>query len=643
MRRSSIALAVLVTALLLGAASAGPSIASSLGPLSASSDPLTFGNVAVGDQQTSTVTLTNNGGGTLTMGSSTANGDFNVSNDNCQNQVLNPNDSCTVSVTLQPSSTGSIDGTLTINDDDPSSPQTLDMHGNGIEVISVDQTSLDFGSLRVNSTSASLPVTVTNNSSSPANPTGPSVTGDFGIAANTCPSTLPGSSTCTINIDFTPSTTGTRNGTLQIDGHSISLTGQGIQPGASLTPGSFGFGNQPLHTPSTVKSFTLTNTGSAALNYTGVTKGGANPGDFSVGDQDCSSKTTLAPNATCTITVQFNPTATGKRTASFTVHDDAPGATQTASLSGTGTPSSVGFVPSSVTFTKPIPAGTASPGHVVTVANRTSSNMPITSIAIGGANPKSFAHGADTCTGANLAPNAKCTITVRFTPVDAGERTAFLEINDGGSVAPHTHSLTLTGTATYPHDPKGIYGSVGCAAAQIHWIAPTSSRFAGTIVVRNHSHSPTNPSDGKRLTHPAGVAVDKGLQHFSTYYYRVFAKYHSLTRKGAVNYSQGARLRKRTGEICTPQDGSRIHDTSPTLTWLSHATQNGYAFVLQRGEATIWINYTNRTHWQMPSAWRYKSNAHRLIRGRTYTFFLYAYPKAHPKGLFIGKTTFTIV
>jgi hypothetical protein len=42
----------------------------------------------------------------------------------------------------------------------------------------------------------------------------------------------------------------------------------------------------------------------------------------------------------------------------------------------------------------------------------------------------------------------------------------------------------------------------------------------------------------------------------------------------------------------------------------------------------------------MPSTWRYRSATHRLVRDHSYTFFLYAYPAAHPKGVFIGKSSF---
>ena len=121
----------------------------------------------------------------------------------------------------------------------------------------------------------------------------------------------------------------------------------------------------------------------------------------------------------------------------------------------------------------------------------------------------------------------------------------------------------------------------------------------------------------------------------------MFAKYHSLTHAGAVNYSAGIRLKERTGEICTPQNGARLRDLTPTFTWLRANTQNGYAFVLQHSGETIWINYTKQTHWHIPSSWRYNKATHRLGHERSYAFYLYAYPSSHPKGILIGKVVFT--
>jgi len=650
-RRLALASTVLVT---VGVALATPgsgAMGITAGVFGAQPNAVDFGNVAASAPQTITETLTNNGASTVNISSTslsgTNQGDFSLSNDSCQGAAVGPNNTCSVDVTFQPSSNSSESASLDIADDDPSSPQSVPLSGTGVaDQFSVAGGPLDFGDQRVGTMSTNQSVIVTNNTDYAANPAGVSVTGanagDF--AASGCSGSVPGgntNNTCTVDVDFTPGATGARNATLNVAGQQVSLTGNGTDPSAGVSPGSLSFGNQPLHVISQTVAITLQNNGTSPLTYSSTGVGGADPGDFSVSDADCAAKVTLAPNASCSITVAFNPTATGARAAVITINDDDPqNGTQSVTVSGTGTPSSVGFSPASVTYTKAIPAGTASPGHVVTIRNLTSSPMPIVSTGLGGTNPKNFIRSADTCTGRVLQPNTTCTIHVSFTPSAAGRRTAVLSVTDNGAVSPHTHQVTLTGRATAPKNPKSVRGAVGCSAVTVTWVPNTATRFAGTIVVRNHARYPTSPSDGHVVAHSSGVAHDGGLKHFSNYYYRVFSKYHSLTHKGQLNYSKGVRLREHTGEICTPQNGARLRNLRPRFTWLPYPTQNGYAFVLQRGQTTIWINYTRRTSWQMPATWRYRSSTHRLARDRSYTFYLYAYPAAHPNGIFIGKVAF---
>jgi len=650
-RRLALASTVLVT---VGVALATPgsgAMGITAGVFGAQPNAVDFGNVAASAPQTITETLTNNGASTVNISSTslsgTNQGDFSLSNDSCQGAAVSPNNTCSVDVTFQPSSNSSESASLDIADDDPSSPQSVPLSGTGVaDQFSVAGGPLDFGDQRVGTMSTNQSVIVTNNTDYAANPAGVSVTGanagDF--AASGCSGSVPGgntNNTCTVDVDFTPGATGARNATLNVAGQQVSLTGNGTDPSAGVSPGSLSFGNQPLHVISQTVAITLQNNGTSPLTYSSTGVGGADPGDFSVSDADCAAKVTLAPNASCSITVAFNPTATGARAAVITINDDDPqNGTQSVTVSGTGRPSSVGFSPASVTYTKAIPAGTASPGHVVTIRNLTSSPMPIVSTGLGGTNPKNFIRSADTCTGRVLQPNTTCTIHVSFTPSAAGRRTAVLSVTDNGAVSPHTHQVTLTGRATAPKNPKSVRGAVGCSAVTVTWVPNTATRFAGTIVVRNHARYPTSPSDGHVVAHSSGVAHDGGLKHFSNYYYRVFSKYHSLTHKGQLNYSKGVRLREHTGEICTPQNGARLRNLRPRFTWLPYPTQNGYAFVLQRGQTTIWINYTRRTSWQMPATWRYRSSTHRLARDRSYTFYLYAYPAAHPNGIFIGKVAF---
>ncbi|HKV68125.1 MAG TPA: choice-of-anchor D domain-containing protein [Gaiellales bacterium] len=643
---------VLLTVGVALAASGSGAMGITAGVFGAQPNAVDFGNVAGSAPQTITETLTNTGATTVNISSTSISGqnqgDFSLSNNSCNGAAVDPNNTCSVDVTFNPSSNGSESASLDITDDDPSSPQSVPLSGTGVaSQFSVAGGPLNFGDQRVGTTSTNQSVIVTNNTDYAANPANPNVTGanpgDFGESG--CSGAVSGgntNNTCTVNVDFTPGATGSRSATLNVAGQQVSLSGIGTDPVASVSPGSISFGNQPLHVISQTATITLQNNGTSPLTYSSTGVSGSNPGDFSVSDTVCAATVTIAPAGSCTITVAFNPTATGARSAVININDDDPGnGTQSVNVSGTGTPSSVGFAPATVTYTRAIPAGTSSPGHVVTIRNLTSSPMPIVSTAIGGTNRKNFIRSADTCTGQTLQSNGTCTIHVAFTPSASGRRTAVLSVADNGAVGPHTHQVTLTGTATAPKNPKSVRGTVGCSSVTVHWVPNTATRFAGTIVVRNHSRYPISPSDGHVVRHSSGVAHDGGLKHFSNYYYRVFAKYHSLTHKGQLNYSKGVRLREHTGEICTPQNGARLHNLRPRFTWLPYPTQNGYAFVLQRGQTTIEVNYARKAAWQTPATWRYRSSTHRLGRNRSYTLFLYAYPAAHPNGIFIGKVSFS--
>jgi len=59
-----------------------------------------------------------------------------------------------------------------------------------------------------------------------------------------------------------------------------------------------------------------------------------------------------------------------------------------------------------------------------------------------GKNNKDFSE-SNNC-GSQVGPGASCTITITFTPHQAGKRTAFLEINDDGGGG--SQNIPLTGT-----------------------------------------------------------------------------------------------------------------------------------------------------------------------------------------------------
>ncbi len=101
----------------------------------------------------------------------------------------------------------------------------------------------------------------------------------------------------------------------------------------SVSPLALQYPNQPLNVASAPKAVRLSNSGTQPLLISTITMVGTNPGDFTQ-TNDCG--TTVAPTASCTIAVTFNPTAVGQRTATMQISDNAATGPQQVSLSGTG-------------------------------------------------------------------------------------------------------------------------------------------------------------------------------------------------------------------------------------------------------------------------------------------------------------------
>jgi MYXO-CTERM domain-containing protein len=69
-------------------------------------------------------------------------------------------------------------------------------------------------------------------------------------------------------------------------------------------------------------------------------------------------------------------------------------------------------------------------------------------VTLSGANAADFTVGADTCSGASLAPTATCAVAITFRPSILGAATASLNFNENASSSPQT--VVLAGTGTPP-------------------------------------------------------------------------------------------------------------------------------------------------------------------------------------------------
>ncbi len=100
-------------------------------------------------------------------------------------------------------------------------------------------------------------------------------------------------------------------------------------PRVSIGSHSLNFGSQKVNTASKPRKVTINNTGSALLQVNGISISG----DFSQ-TNNCGSS--LAAETSCTIEITFQPTATGTRTGTVTISNNAAGSPESISLTGTG-------------------------------------------------------------------------------------------------------------------------------------------------------------------------------------------------------------------------------------------------------------------------------------------------------------------
>ncbi len=178
---------------------------------------LAFAKTLIGQTISLNVTLTNTGNSTLNISNVATTGDYAVQSNTCGAQLAAGNN-CTLTIAFTPTAKSARTGILQITDNATNNPQQVKLTGTGIS-IALTPSALNFGSDPVGQATAPQTVIVSNVSAAGVNLTGFSITGasaDYAISANTCGSSLPAGTNCSLNITFTPTKTGVRNGKLNI-------------------------------------------------------------------------------------------------------------------------------------------------------------------------------------------------------------------------------------------------------------------------------------------------------------------------------------------------------------------------------------------------------------------------------------------
>jgi len=217
---------------------------------------------------------------------------------------------------------------------------------------------------------------------------------------------------------------------------------QGIVPVKVLTPvadaiigpNSLTYADQNTGTSSLPQTVTVTNIGGKPLAFTSI----AATGDFAETDTCVGG---VPGGSSCSLSVLFKPTATGKRKGLLTLNGNSVhGAPQTV-LSGTGTAPVAGVEPGSLTFAPQL-MNTASAAQSVTLSNTGTGPLTISGIATSAG----FAQ-TNNC-GSIVAPGFGCSLSVTFTPTATGTLPGTLTVTDNAGT--QTVNLNGTGASTAP-------------------------------------------------------------------------------------------------------------------------------------------------------------------------------------------------
>jgi hypothetical protein len=439
--------------------------------LTASPPSLSFGNVTVFTPVTQDVTITNTGNTTVTgitaavLAGSDPSYSVTAVAPTTFPATLAPGTTAAIRVQFLPGSVSppSLTGTIRVTSTAPN--LNIGLSGNGtatpVGALSLNPTSLNFGSVVVGNTTAPQTVTMTNTGSGPAvtiNSLTSSPPGVFTavIVGPLLPRTLtnPGD-TATFTVQFTPAAPGAVSPpgsvlvTTTANSPSVTLNGTGVATTRTLSvsPTNLDFGSVNVGSNSAGQQVTITNTGNTTV--TGIT---ATPSaSFNL---TLLPPASLAPGISGTFTVRFSPTAAGAAPAgsSVVVTSSATNSPNTVSLSGTGvTPvCTLTVSPTNINFGNVLVGGSGVTQNI-TLLNSCASDITLTINPLTGT-------GAATYSVLNmglpltlpftqtLTPGQSSGFTIRFLPTAAVTSDASVRIDSNATNSPTTLSLTGTGT-----------------------------------------------------------------------------------------------------------------------------------------------------------------------------------------------------
>ncbi len=368
--------------------------------------------------------------------------------------------------------------------------------------------------------------------------------GDFRVSRDPGSTVGINGGTTTFWIIFTPTALGVRNATISIDNddtsedpYNFSIRGTGVAAeisvwgnGTEITNNDNSpsadddteFGNADITTGEVSHTFTIKNTGTAALNLTGDPRVTVTGTDFTITTQPDSPVAVLTGETT--FVVKFNPDTTGDKTATITIsNNDINEINYTFDVHGTGNEPEINLRYSGSDFltgstndfgTAYITGGSVP--HTFTIQNNGTSTLNLT----GG--PLYVAKSGHTDdfiitqpASGTIGASSNTTFQVTFNPTAGGTRTAVITIASN-DVSEPTYTFTVTGYAPFEIDSIADWQTL--MAATTDWdedyILLADINLAGITVtpVGNNDTKFTGDFDGNG--HKLSNAVINGSANY---------------------------------------------------------------------------------------------------------------------------------
>ena len=415
--------------------------------LTASTQSLDFGSTTIGTASTKSITVTASGSANLTISQVNVTGPgFSASGISLPLNLAS-GANATLTVTVNPQSAGTLSGSLSIVSNASNSPTSVALttaaSAPNAPALSLNPTSVNFGSITVGSSSAkSVVISNSGTASLTISQITPGGAG-YSVSGFTLPVTLAAGASTSFTVSFAPSTTGSASGNISLVSNasstaaSLPLTGTGAAaPVAQLTASSptANFGSVTVGSNAT-QSLSVTNTGNVSVTISQVSTSGA---AFSLSGVNV--PLTLNPGQSSTYVAQFAPTSTGNASGQITFTSNASNSPALISLSGTGVAAPVAQLsvnPTSLSF------GSVTVGNSgtqsITLSNSGNASLTISQITTSGTG---FS-GSGVTLPLTLTPGQSANYTTNFAPATAGSASGQITF---GSNSPTNPTVSLAGT-----------------------------------------------------------------------------------------------------------------------------------------------------------------------------------------------------